>query len=82
MFKIQHSKNSNPVIVHGDNLKPYFGQKQFTWFNSSSESRSTLRNSRENNEDGLPSLEEFVGNSVNYEDQSNAEHVQIIEDND
>ena len=32
IFKIQFSKNSNPAVVHGDNLKPYKGSKKAKWF--------------------------------------------------
>jgi hypothetical protein len=28
LYQIQHSKNSKPVIVHADNIKPYRGNKQ------------------------------------------------------
>jgi len=33
IFKIQHSKKSAPVIIHGDNLKSYTGKKTAKWFN-------------------------------------------------
>ncbi|CAC5379235.1 unnamed protein product [Mytilus coruscus] len=32
IFRLKFSKNSNPVTVHGDNLKPYIGDKEFNWF--------------------------------------------------
>lgn len=32
LFRIKFSKNSVPVIVHGDNLKPYLGQRVIDWF--------------------------------------------------
>lgn len=31
IFKIQHSQKSPPVIIHGDNLKPYRGNKKLDW---------------------------------------------------
>ena len=32
IFRLKFSKNSDPVTVHGDNLKPYIGDKKFNWF--------------------------------------------------
>lgn len=32
LFKIKHSHNSPPVIIHADNLKPYKGEKTMPWF--------------------------------------------------
>ena len=30
LFKLQHAHNSPPVVVHGDNIKPYV--ETFEWF--------------------------------------------------
>ena len=35
LFKIKHSHNSPPVIIHADNLKPYKGEKTMPWFKPS-----------------------------------------------
>ncbi|MCG8109893.1 MAG: hypothetical protein JAZ10_03920, partial [Candidatus Thiodiazotropha endolucinida] len=32
LFKIQHAQNSPPVVVHGDNIKPYNGTEKLDWF--------------------------------------------------
>jgi hypothetical protein len=32
IFKIQHSTASVPVVIQGDNLKPYKGNKMASWF--------------------------------------------------
>ena len=32
IFNMKFSKDANPVTVHGDNLKPYVGEKKFNWF--------------------------------------------------
>jgi len=37
IFKIQHSQNSSPVIIHGDNLKTYRGDKKLKWFKPNDE---------------------------------------------
>lgn len=29
LFQIKHAKNSKPVVVHADNIKPYRGNKQY-----------------------------------------------------
>ncbi|CAG2234713.1 unnamed protein product [Mytilus edulis] len=39
IFKIQHSKKSTAVIIHGDNLKPYKGNKKAKWFTENNEER-------------------------------------------
>ncbi|CAC5382314.1 unnamed protein product [Mytilus coruscus] len=42
IFRLKFSKNSNPVTVHGDNLKPYIGDKEFNCL----EDYATLNESR------------------------------------
>ena len=32
LFKLQYAQNSSPVIVHGDNIKPYKGAERLDWF--------------------------------------------------
>lgn len=55
LFKIKFSRNSTPVVVHGDNLKPYSGDKKFDWFNLE------LENTSENEVMEFPELDHFVG---------------------
>ncbi|VDI26372.1 Hypothetical predicted protein [Mytilus galloprovincialis] len=50
IFKIQHSKNSTAVIIHGDNLKPYKGNKKAKWFTENNEERIPVE---------IPNLTEF-----------------------
>ena len=59
LFKIQHSKNSKPVIIHGDNLKPYNGRKKFAWFNSNHDVNDP-RSMESFHEAELPNLEDFI----------------------
>ncbi|CAC5386202.1 unnamed protein product [Mytilus coruscus] len=51
IFKIQHSKNSTAVIIHGDNLKPYRGNKTAKWFRKNNEERISVE---------IPDLPEFL----------------------
>ncbi|CAC5408224.1 unnamed protein product [Mytilus coruscus] len=51
IFKIQHSKNSGAVIIHGDNLKPYRGNKTAKWFRKNNEERIPV---------AIPDLTEFL----------------------
>ena len=50
IFKIQHSKKSTAVIIHGDNLKPYKGNKKAKWFTENNEERIPVE---------IPNLTEF-----------------------
>ncbi|KAK3107787.1 hypothetical protein FSP39_022147 [Pinctada imbricata] len=41
-FEVKCSKNKPAVVVHGDILKPYLGNKKFSWFKRSNESDQRL----------------------------------------
>ncbi|VDI10971.1 Hypothetical predicted protein [Mytilus galloprovincialis] len=50
IFKIQHSKNPTAVIIHGDNLIPFKGNKKAKWFTENNEERIPVE---------IPNLTEF-----------------------
>ena len=65
-FKIQCSKKSALVIIHGDNIKPYRGKKKINWYRE-------IR--KENSPVVLPDLSEFLAtdtdeNSRKYKENS------------
>ena len=70
VFKIKHSKNSPTVIIHGDNLKPYKGNKTAKWFKGSTVSKTPVT---------LPSLHEFseanLPDDRSKEDQNDGQDV-------
>ena len=55
LFKIKHSKNSPVVVIHADNLKPYYGKNSIDWCKPQ---KTTL--------DGeLPNIEYFKNMEIN-----------------
>ena len=42
LFKLQHAENSPPVVVHGDNIKPYNGTEKLDWFQSCEQTIETV----------------------------------------
>ena len=65
LYRIQHAKNSPPVVVHGDNLKPYRGSKKLKWF------KQGVIN--ENVTVSFPDLDNFLQSEDSEKDSENAE---------
>ncbi|CAC5367980.1 unnamed protein product [Mytilus coruscus] len=67
LYRIQHAKNSPPVVVHGDNLKPYRVSKKLKWF------KQGVIN--ENVTVSFPDLNNFLQSDDSEKDSENAEEL-------
>lgn len=66
LYKIQHKKDLPGVVVHGDNLKEYKGEKKINWFNGGFQ--------EENLPTELPDLEYFKNtDNPDREERENTE---------
>jgi len=62
LFKIQYSQNRSAVIVHGDNIKPYQGNKTIKWFNQKQQTRPTAN---------FPELDNLVADeNIEYDENT------------
>ena len=62
IFKIQHSRASVPVVIYGDNLKPYKGNKMASWFKEIVREKTPVE---------LPDVAKFFETALDQQDLSN-----------
>ena len=62
IFKIQHSRASIPVVIYGDNLKPYKGNKMASWFKEIVREKTPVE---------LPDVAKFFETALDQQDLSN-----------
>ncbi|CAC5379340.1 unnamed protein product [Mytilus coruscus] len=74
IFKIHRSKNSIAVIIYGDNLKPYKGNKRAKWFKENNEERLPVE---------IPNLTEFsISKGQQNDKKSDTKHPLITVERD